>query len=112
MKEKLYTIPLNDAVNANDECPFCFIERELEQNSLDFALPCVSTPADTFLVLRTLPNCLACIIFWNCYKFFEKKMNNRCKLEELCYNREADKNSGTVSVRSIRSMRERGELNE
>ena len=38
MKEKLYTIPLNDAVNANDECPFCFIERELEQNSLDFVL--------------------------------------------------------------------------
>lgn len=30
MKEKLYTIPLNDAVNADDECPFCFIERELE----------------------------------------------------------------------------------
>ena len=28
MKEKLYTIPLNDAVNASDECPFCFIERE------------------------------------------------------------------------------------
>ena len=24
--------------------------------------------ADTFLVLRTLLNCLACIIFWNCYK--------------------------------------------
>lgn len=38
MKEKLYTIPLNDAVNANDECPFCFIERELEQNALDFVL--------------------------------------------------------------------------
>ena len=38
MKEKLYTIPLNDAVNASDECPFCFIERELEQNSLDFVL--------------------------------------------------------------------------
>ena len=38
MKEKLYTIPLNDAVNANDECPFCFIERELEQNSLNFVL--------------------------------------------------------------------------
>ncbi|MDE7046712.1 MAG: hypothetical protein K2P25_01800, partial [Lachnospiraceae bacterium] len=27
MKEKLYTIPLNDAVNAGDECPFCNIER-------------------------------------------------------------------------------------
>ena len=32
------------------------------------SLPCVSTPADTFLVLRTLLNCLDCIIFWNCYK--------------------------------------------
>ena len=38
MKEKLYTIPLNDAVNADDECPFCFIERSLEQDMLDFAL--------------------------------------------------------------------------
>ena len=32
------------------------------------SLPCVSTPADIFLVLRTLLNCLDCIIFWNCYK--------------------------------------------
>lgn len=38
MKEKLYTIPLNDAVNADDECPFCFIERKLEQDSLNFVL--------------------------------------------------------------------------
>lgn len=38
MKEQLYTIPLNDAVNANDECPFCFIERKLEQDLLDFTL--------------------------------------------------------------------------
>lgn len=38
MKEKLYTIPLNDAVNADDECPFCFIEREVEQDLLDFVL--------------------------------------------------------------------------
>lgn len=38
MKETLYTIPLNDAVNAQDECPFCFIEREVEQDLLDFAL--------------------------------------------------------------------------
>ncbi|MFR8335633.1 MAG: DUF6062 family protein [Eisenbergiella massiliensis] len=32
MKEKLYTIPLNDAMNAEDECPFCFIERNVEQD--------------------------------------------------------------------------------
>ena len=38
MKEKLYTIPLNDAMNADDECPFCFIERKLEQDLLDFTL--------------------------------------------------------------------------
>ena len=38
MKEKLYTIPLNDAMNAHDECPFCYIERSLEQDLLDFAL--------------------------------------------------------------------------
>ena len=38
MKEQLYTIPLNDAVNANDECPFCHIERSVEQDLLDFVL--------------------------------------------------------------------------
>ena len=38
MKEQLYTIPLNDAMNAHDECPFCFVEREVEQDLLDFAL--------------------------------------------------------------------------
>ena len=38
MKEKIYTIPLNDAVNADDECPFCFIERVVEQDLLDFVL--------------------------------------------------------------------------
>lgn len=38
MKEKLYTIPLNDAVDAQDECPFCVIERSIEQDLLDFVL--------------------------------------------------------------------------
>lgn len=38
MKEQLYTIPLNDAVNADDECPFCYIERSIEQDLLDFCL--------------------------------------------------------------------------
>lgn len=38
MKEQLYMIPLNDAVNANDECPFCYIERQIEQDLLDFVL--------------------------------------------------------------------------
>lgn len=38
MKEKLYTIPLNDAMDAQDECPFCHIERTIEQDLLDFIL--------------------------------------------------------------------------
>lgn len=38
MKEKLYTIPLNDAMNAHDECPFCFIERNVEQDLMDYVL--------------------------------------------------------------------------
>lgn len=38
MKEQLYMIPLNDAVNAKDECPFCFLERQIEQDLLDFVL--------------------------------------------------------------------------
>ena len=38
MKEKLYTIPLNDAVNAADECPLCNAKRSLEQDAIDFAI--------------------------------------------------------------------------
>lgn len=38
MKEQLYTIPLNDAVNEEDECPFCIVERNVEQDLLDFVL--------------------------------------------------------------------------
>jgi hypothetical protein len=38
MKEVLYTIPLNDAVNEGGECPFCHIEKNVEQDLLDFVL--------------------------------------------------------------------------
>ena len=38
MKETLYTIPLTDALLANDECPFCYIERNVEQDLLDLVL--------------------------------------------------------------------------
>lgn len=43
MKEQLYTIPLNDAFHAKDECPFCNIERSLEQELLDFVLGSASS---------------------------------------------------------------------
>lgn len=38
MKEKLYTIELADAVRSGDECLFCWLERKLEQESLEFVL--------------------------------------------------------------------------
>ncbi len=38
MKEKLYIIPVKDAMRAHDECPFCYMERSLEQYALDSVL--------------------------------------------------------------------------
>lgn len=38
MKETLYTIPLTDAFHADDECPFCYVEREVERDLLDLVL--------------------------------------------------------------------------
>ncbi|OYO43001.1 hypothetical protein C8E03_105207 [Lachnotalea glycerini] len=43
MKEKLYTIPLIEAFQADDECPFCYIENKLEQDALDFTLGACSS---------------------------------------------------------------------
>lgn len=38
MKENIATIPLMDAFHAEDECPFCFLEREAEQHAISFIL--------------------------------------------------------------------------
>jgi len=38
MKEKLYIIPVKDALRVHDECPFCHMERSLEQYALDSVL--------------------------------------------------------------------------
>lgn len=38
MKEKLYTIPVNDAVAADDECPICNAKRSLERDAIEFAI--------------------------------------------------------------------------
>lgn len=46
MKEKLYTIELNDAVRAGDECIFCWLERKLEQETLEFVLGCSYMESD------------------------------------------------------------------
>ena len=38
MKEKLYTIPVNDAFREDCECPLCSIYHKLEQDALEYAL--------------------------------------------------------------------------
>lgn len=34
MKEKIYTIPVNEGFEADDECPFCFMERAVEHSAI------------------------------------------------------------------------------
>lgn len=38
MKEKIYTIPVNEAFDENTECPLCFLRQKLEAEQVDYAL--------------------------------------------------------------------------
>jgi len=38
MKEQLYTIPVNDAFDADTECPVCAIREKLENDAIDFVM--------------------------------------------------------------------------
>lgn len=38
MKEKIQTIPVNEAFDSGDECPFCYLEREVEQRAIRYVL--------------------------------------------------------------------------
>ena len=38
MKEKLYTIPVNDAFNKDCECPICAMKKELEDNAVEYTM--------------------------------------------------------------------------
>lgn len=38
VEEKIYTIPVNEAFQADDECPFCFLERQVEQRVIQYTL--------------------------------------------------------------------------
>lgn len=45
MKEKIYTIPVNEAFESGDECPFCYLEREAEKSTLRY----VAGPAASYM---------------------------------------------------------------
>ena len=36
MKEHIHTAPVNEAFDAGDECPFCYLERQAEQRAMRF----------------------------------------------------------------------------
>ena len=38
MKEKIYTIPVNDAFQSNCECPICSMYRKLEQDAVEYTM--------------------------------------------------------------------------
>ena len=38
MKEKIHTIPVNEAFGSGDECPFCYLERAVEQRAIRYIL--------------------------------------------------------------------------
>lgn len=38
MKEKLYTIPVNEAFHADSECPLCLMKKVLEDNAIEFTM--------------------------------------------------------------------------
>lgn len=38
MKEKLYTIPVNEAFDTECECPVCFMHKQLETNAIEFTM--------------------------------------------------------------------------
>ncbi|MGN0368163.1 MAG: DUF6062 family protein, partial [Wujia sp.] len=38
MAEQLYTIPVNDAFDSDCECPICMMNRQLEQNAIEYTM--------------------------------------------------------------------------
>lgn len=38
MREKIDTIPINDAFDSGDECPFCYLEREAERRAVKYTI--------------------------------------------------------------------------
>lgn len=38
MKEKIYTIPVNDAFDADYECPICYMKKVLEEDAINYVL--------------------------------------------------------------------------
>ena len=38
MKEQIHTVPVNEAFESGDECPFCYLERQAERSAIRYTL--------------------------------------------------------------------------
>lgn len=38
MKEQIHTIPVNEAFDSGDECPFCYLQRQVEQRTIRYVV--------------------------------------------------------------------------
>ena len=38
MKEQIHTVPVNEAFDSGDECPFCWLERQAERSAIRYTL--------------------------------------------------------------------------
>lgn len=50
MKEKIYTIPVNEAYDKDCECPLCELEKKLERETLDYTLGAAMMEPDFRLI--------------------------------------------------------------
>ena len=57
MKEQIHTIPVSEGFESGDECPFCFMERQVERN----AIRSFAGPGASYMLLQTEPVFARCI---------------------------------------------------
>jgi len=57
MKEKIYTIPVNDAYRSDSDCPLCKLRADIESGTLDFYLGASLMEPDTRVATNKLGFC-------------------------------------------------------
>ena len=57
MKEKIYTIPVNEAFSEDCECPLCHLEKKLESDAVDYTLGAAMMEPDYRILSNELGFC-------------------------------------------------------
>lgn len=71
MKEQIYTIPINEAIEENCECPICFLQNKLEKESVEYALGPAMMEPDYRIISNEIGYC---------NKHYEMLLENKNKL--------------------------------